>query len=343
MKNNSFRKSVVALAACALSVPLGVVAQTTVFSDNFGNGSTLNGTSTPGGTPTASSTSYDIASSKAANTVPSIASGDFKIALNAATTSGFVEAQAVFTTTPVTLATVNDYMLLTYTFTDTANLLAGGASSAIYTGLYNSGASTPLAGSLNISGLSATAGSGFATGNAANWQGYVASIRGTGANSATYSRPIQSGAGTSSANQELIGNNFGGGAYNNPASSATFSGGTAAGISLVNSSVYTLTYKLTLSAAGVLTINQDLYSGVGTGGTDLSSQTATTTSTLLTSSFDGLAIGARNSGTSFNPTMDISQITITDLIQPVPEPSTIALLSGGVMLAVVIRRRAGRG
>ena len=35
-----------------------------MFSDNFSNGSTTNGLSTPGGTPAASSTSYDIASTK---------------------------------------------------------------------------------------------------------------------------------------------------------------------------------------------------------------------------------------------------------------------------------------
>jgi len=90
--------------ALLLAVPLAGLAQTAVFSDNFGNGSTFNGVSTPGGTPTASSTSYDFSSSKTG--VESLSSGNLTFGLSSATTSGFVEAQAVFTSTPVVLATV---------------------------------------------------------------------------------------------------------------------------------------------------------------------------------------------------------------------------------------------
>lgn len=71
---------------------LPVSAQTTIFSDTFRNGSTLNGTSTPGGSPTASFASYDIASSKSATAGPLIGSSDLRLALDAATASGFVEA-----------------------------------------------------------------------------------------------------------------------------------------------------------------------------------------------------------------------------------------------------------
>ncbi len=309
-----------------LVAPLASIGQTTIFSDNFGNGSTFNGVSTPGGTPTASSTSYDFDSSKTG--AESLSSGNLTFGLTAATTSGFVEAQALFTATPVALATVNDYIDLTYTFTDTANLLAGGTSSAIYTGLYNSGGYAPVAGTAGTSGnavtLSATSGSTYATGNAANWQGYVSRIAMTGGTSQSYTRPLQNGAGTASANQDLIGNNFGGGAYNNP-TGAQVGGNLASTVTLTSLAQYTLDYRLTLSSAGVLTISDILYSGVGTGGTVLSSQSTVTTSALLASSFDGLAIGIRNSGTSLNPTMDINQITISDLIAPIPEPSTFAL------------------
>ncbi len=316
-----------------------VLAQTAVFTDNFGNGSTLNGTSTPGGTPAASSTSYDIASSKAATTVPSIAAGDLKVGLNAATTSGFVEAQAVFASTPVSLATIGDYINLTYSFTDTGGgLLAGGTASYIFNGLFNSGGSTPVAGGLNNSGLSATAGSPFATGNAANWQGYVSRIS-NGGTSQAYTRGLQNGVGTSSANQDLIGNNFGGGAFNNPAGT-TFGGSETAAAALTSGSQYTLSYTIALTAAGTLTVTNNLFSGVGIGGAMVFSQTNSVTgANVLTTSFDGLAIGVRNSGTSFNPIMDISQINVSSLIQTVPEPGSLAILAGAGALLLARRSR----
>jgi len=90
--------------ALLLAAPLAGMAQAAVFTDNFGNGSTFNGVSTPGGKPTASSTSYDFASSKTG--VESIGASGLTFGLSSATTSGFVEAQAVFTSTPVVLATV---------------------------------------------------------------------------------------------------------------------------------------------------------------------------------------------------------------------------------------------
>jgi len=327
MISNSFRNNLVTLAVCALTLPLAVIAQpVTVFSDNFSNGSTLNGTSTLGGTPTASSTSYDIASTKAATTAPAISSGDLKLTLNAATTGGFVEAQALFTATPVTLATVGDYINLTYTFTDTSgSLLAGTSAGAnyIWTGLFNSGGIAPLAGSLNNSGLSSITGSVFATGGTAGWLGYSANIRGAnGSISAAtlYTRPAQSGAGTTSANQDLLGNGVGSGAYVNPGGTQLTGGTTSAASALTSGAQYTISYQVALSAIGTLSVNETLYSGVGTGGSQIIAVTGTD-STGLATSFSGLGIGARQSGGSGNPTMDISQITITSgNIAPVPEP-----------------------
>ena len=48
---------------------------------------------------------------------------------------------------------MGDYINLTYTFTNTASLLAGGTNSYIVSGLYNSGGVPPVAGGLNNSGL----------------------------------------------------------------------------------------------------------------------------------------------------------------------------------------------
>jgi len=338
-------KTLTALTALALSAPLAALSQTTIFTDNFSNGSTINGASVPGGTPAASSTSYDVASTKTATTAPAISSGDLKLGLNAATTSGFFEAQALFTTTPVSLGTVGDYINLTYSFTDTANLLAGGANSFLFTGLYNSGGSAPVAGTLNNSGLNTTAGSGVATGNAANWQGFVSRIANSGTSTA-YTRPLQNGAGTSSANQDLVGNNIGGGSYLNPAGVA-FGGSETAPAVLTIGSQYTISYTLALTAAGTITATNILYSGVGTGGALIFSQTNTATgANVLTTTFDGLAIGARNSSASaLLPTMDISQIQVVfGSAVATPEPGTLALLGGGVAtVGLFLRRRQMRG
>src|SRR5690349_16493643 len=86
----------------ALPVPLGAMAQQTVFYDTFGT-STLDQTNiaggVPGGIPTASQTSYTIGSAKnALNT--SVAPGHL-ILNQSATTSGNLDAQALFTKFPV--------------------------------------------------------------------------------------------------------------------------------------------------------------------------------------------------------------------------------------------------
>jgi hypothetical protein len=329
------------LVTLALAAPQAIMAQSTVFSDDFANGSTINGVSAP----TADSTSYDFGSSKTG--VETIASADLNFDLSTATGSGFIEAQALFTSDPVTLATPGDYIDLTYTFTDNGSLLAGGTSSEIYTGLYNSGGgNVPVSisggGSGNAVTFNATSGSSVATGNAAYWQGYISRIAATGGTSESYTRPQQLGAGTTSANQELIGNNFGTGAFNNPA--GTQVGGSLASTVVLAAGQYTVDYRLTLSSAGVLTISDNLYSGVGTAGTDLSSQSTVTSSALLTSSFDGLAIGDRNAPTtSVNPDMEINQITVSDDIQSsVPEPNTFVLLGGGLGLFQLAWRRRSR-
>lgn len=323
--------------ALMLTAPLGGMAQTTVFSDNFST-STFNGVSTP----TATSTSYDFLSSKTAS--QSIASGDLKMTLTAATTSGFVEAQALFTTTPVTLATVGDYINFTYTFTDTASLLAAGTASSIYTGLYNSGGSAPVAGTAGVAGntvtLNTTAGSANATGNAANWQGYVGRLVGTGGNSVILTRPLQNGVGTTSANQDLVAGNVGGGQYANP-SGAQVGANLASTLVLTTANQYTISYQITLTGAGALTISDTLYDGATTNSAVLSTQSSVATgAAFLTSSFDGLAIGVNGKGVSTNPQMDINSILITANIQAVPEPTTLALLSGGAVLGLMFRRRS---
>jgi hypothetical protein len=137
----------------------------------------------------------------------------------------------------------------------------------------------------------------------------------------------------------LIGNNFGSGAFNNPASSATFTDGSLAStVTLTNGDQYTVDFRITLTtvgvpaSAGTFTITDNLYSGADTlSANNLFSMTTYTASTLLATSFDGLAIGIRNSGASLNPEMALNKITISASIASTSPPviTSIVPASGG--------------
>ena len=149
---------------------------------------------------------------------------------------------------------------------------------------------------------------------------------------------MQNGAGTSSANEDLIGNGFGGGTYVNPGGAIV--GTSAATVALTTASQYTIDYRYTLTAAGQLTVSQNLYSGTTASGTPLSTVTGATTTTL--NDIDSLAIAIRNAGTSLKPQIDINDIEVTDYIQPVPEPSIFALAGIGALGLVWYRRQVRR-
>jgi len=316
--------------AALLSAQLTVMAQTVIFTDTFANGSTTNKTSTPGGTAAASSTSYDIASTKTTIPYVAIAANDLTLKLSGGTGSGFWEAQALFTGTPVTLTNVGDYINLTYTFTNTGGtLLGGGSASFIINGLYYSGGNAPVNnGSLANAGLNYTAPSSYGSGYCAGWQGYVSRIS-SGGGSQAYTSPAQNTSyGLYSANQDLVGNNFGGGTYTNTPGTI-FDAIITNTFTLTSGAAYTVSYSIALTAVGTLTVTNSLYSGAGTSGTLVFSQTNVCSGTTnITQSFDGLAIAARNSGSSVNPTMDISKITVTKNIFGNPGPS-FAVTGGG--------------
>jgi autotransporter-associated beta strand protein len=328
------------------AAPLAAMAQTTFFTDTFGS-STTNGPSIVGGSPTASYTSYDIASSK--NTIPvtngvTIAQNDLHLALAASTTSGYLEAQAMFVTNSpggtnaISLNNPGDYIEIDVVFTNTVGtLLAGGIKSALWIGLYNSAGSyyptnIPVAGALASNGLSTTTGSIYAAGNCANWQGYVGYVV-SGASSITVTRPVQNGS-TESANQELLGDDASGGTYDNP-KGTTIATAPSAAVPLTTGGTYTLDLRLTLNAPGSLTISNFIYSGAGINGAVVFSQGSTgiTNATFLTSAFDGFAIGAYNSGTGYDPIMDISSITITGQSTVVNTPPTITSQPSPVIVA----------
>jgi hypothetical protein len=128
-----------------------------------------------------------------------------------------------------------------------------------------------------------------------------------------YTRPVQNGAGTTSANQELIGNNFGGGTYANPTGTngVQASGTAETNLNFTVSNQYTVSFTILLSAAGTFTISQNAYLGTNTSATNMICS-LTNTFTATDFNFDGLCIGVRSAGTSLDPDMSINQITVTD-------------------------------
>jgi autotransporter-associated beta strand protein len=318
------------------AAPLAAQAQTTFFSDNFTHGSTTNGLSIPGGTPTASSTSYDFASSKNC-TASTIGANLLHCVLNSATTSGYWEAQALFAmpSNAVSLNAPGDYIELAIVFTNSLGTLANGVSSELWVGLYNSGAgpgatNPPVAGSLANAGLTTTSGSAYATGNCQPWAGYACKIF-SGAGSRVNTRPVQNGAGSSSANQELLGANVSGGTYNNPGAS-TLATGTSQTFTLATNIAHTLTLRITLDPAGSGNL---IISNAISNASGLVLTNATSTATVLATAFDGLAFGALNKTGSANPGMDVASISITGISSPpVPpvlncQPANALVTTGG--------------
>ncbi|HEU5126185.1 MAG TPA: pectinesterase family protein [Verrucomicrobiae bacterium] len=316
------------ILASALPVMTGARAETVIFTDTFGS-STLNGTSTPGGTPEASSTSYDVATTKN-GTACTIGADRLLMKLTSGTTAGYIELQAIFSSTPVQLVDVGDKLNVTFTFTNSAGtLLTGGNGAVINVGLYNSGGNLPLAGSLNNAGLgSATT---FITGNCQNWQGYVGQINTAGSLSSIFTRPIQDGANPNNGVQDLLFSGAGTGLFKFP-NGTTIGSTMISEAALISGATYTRSFTIELSAADEVTITDELYAGDQAAGIPLSSMVRTTSggNTYVNSSneYDGLAIGISNKGTSANPTMDISKITIIKYTKA-DEPALYSLQLNG--------------
>ena len=316
------------LAACAAVVGAMAAAPTApaavVFSDTFET-STLNSASPAA--PTANSTDYAVASSKDA-TGSSIAPGNLKLTM-VSTTSGFNEVQARFAASPIVLGAEGDFVQLTATFTTTNINTAG--NSTLLMGLYDSNGTTPVpGGGLASSGLNATD-TTYASGFAAGWQGYVGRIGVPGnASSQLITRPAQTD--TTNESQDLLFNNAGTGAFDNPGGTTIAGSATADGATLANAP-YRLELRATRNADGTLTLLQNLYDAT-TGGNLLYSRTGTTSETsTLTTEFDALAIGYREVVSGPNA-LDFSSISVESNI---PEPGSLALISlGGLLLA---RRR----
>jgi hypothetical protein len=300
---------------------------TVVFNDNFSGSSTVDSTNFA---PTSNSTSYQVGSSKnATNSSVTLNSGGgtLTMELNSGTTSGFEEIQGLFSTdpTPFSLTNVGDKIEYDVTFTDTGGgLLSGGGSSNIMMGLFNSGGTAPLgSGTLANAGLST--GSSNTTGGTQLWVGYAGIFVPSGSNNNQFFRPAQNGGSPTAADQELMGNNFGGGAFDNPAQGTKTL--TASTISLTSGDVYTADMVITDLGGGEVAVTTTLYSGSSVNALDSLGGTTTTdyTGASLVTSFDGLGFGARNSGTSENPIASISDISV--VYSPVPEPASVGIIS----------------
>ena len=285
-------------------------AATTFFTEDFAHGSTLNAAPVD---PTGTSTSYEMASSKSWSPAPSLTGADLKFGI-ASTSSGSVEVQALFANSPVALVVEGDYVEMTITFTNSGGLLTG--AGALGFGLYSSGHVFPVSGGLN--GTAVMANTANATGGAQTWAGYVGQLGFSGSNSRIMTRPAQTGG--DNRNQDLVTSGSGSSSY--VGSSTVGSASSAPSLTLTNGQVYTEDLIISLSSSNTLYITNTLYSGSTATGTPLSQFGAEATGTPLTSAFDALAIGWRETGSQAT-LMDISSIVVTGKSTPVTTPPSI--------------------
>jgi polygalacturonase len=270
----------------------------TFFSDTFG-ASTVN--SSPAA-PTPTSTSYEVLSGKSWNPTPTNAPGNLQFGIGS-TASGVVEIQAQFASQAITLGNTGDFIQLAVTFTNTAGILSQNGNWGF--GLYNSGGVPPVGGGLNAS--MSTSSSTAATGGAQNWQGYFAQIGFTGTSSGFYDRRKQTGADNN--NQDLVTLSTSS-SYSNPAGAGIGTASTTPSVTLTAGAQYTEILVYTLTSANALQLQSQLYTGAGANGTLLSTMTAATGTTPLTTMFDSLAFGWRAEGSTPSE-MSVSSISVT--------------------------------
>ena len=292
------KRSIALLSLIALSAVWNPTHAATVFSDNF-SASTLNSGSPAA--PTTNSTAYHLFSSKSYSPAPTVSVNDLKFGI-ASTTSGHIETHALFSTTPIALTNVNDFIELTVTFTNTVGLFT--TNGHVGFGMFNSSGVAPIAGGMNSTAVSGTTG---VTGGAQGWQGYVARLAYNGGSHRIATRPAQ--AITTGNNQDLVTEGSGSQSYTGGVNLST----TASTFSQSAGSQFTKTLRYTLSAANALLIESRLYSGGDTNGSLLVSQSVTASgANFLTNSFDALCVGWRFTSTNVGGSViDIRSITVT--------------------------------
>jgi len=288
----------------ALSAGLTAPAQQTVFNDTFGTSSldqTNIAVGIPGGIPTTSQTSYTVVSAKNA-LASNIAANHLQI-ITASTSSGNTEVQAQFTKYPVTLASIGDFVELTYTFTDLAPILQSSEANnqdALFVGIFNSGGVAPQSGTVLANGGFSSSLTSEDTGGTINWVGYSAQMYGSTSGWRLYSRPVQTA--QNNMNQGLL--------YNYTQAGAN--GGSIVPLSpdLTSGQQYTVQLRVTLSAAGQLTVSNAFYTGTSTAGAQFTNTSWTVTgANVLSTNFDSLAIGYRAADSKIW-TNDVNNITV---------------------------------
>jgi hypothetical protein len=331
---------ILGIATSSFSLLTRSALATVIFSDDFSTSTIPTGTYP---TPTSTSTGYAIASSKAQNPAATIGTGHLKFGI-ASTSSGLEEAQAQFTTSPVALANAGDSIDFILTFTNTGILTSSSTTSGqVMFGLFNSGTVAPKTDLQNAAITTATT---DPTGGAQNWQGYVGAIFFTGGSSKILNRSAQTG--TDNTNQDLLGNNFSASnSFHNPAGTNLSGSSTTPSVTLTSGNIYTEDLNITLTGAGPNTasITTSLYAGNTVGGVPISTQSVTgvTGGNLLTTSFDSLAFGWRETG-SVASLMDANALSV--VFTPAPEPASLVMMglgAGALGLGAYRRRKKVRG
>ena len=315
-------------------------AQTSFFSDNFSNGSTLN-SATPT-TPTANSASYEVITGKTLD-YTNIAPNDLNFGI-AGTTGGIGEIEAVFSTNAIPLDADGDYLEMVVVFTNTSGMLEYG-NGFLGVGLFNAGnpLSFPIPTGVSGSGTADDEeGAVYAAGGVQDWVGYQAEVGWTSEKSQVITRPSQS-AGSTGQDQDLVTSGSGSESYDSP-------GGTAIGdnVSLTNAlsagQVYTWVLTIAYDGAGSLAVSNELYSGSGpdaTNGTPLVSDGGVATgANYLTGGFNGLGFGFYEKYDTGGPSgnqpasnvVDIASINIFGHSSAASGPPSISLQPANVLV-----------
>jgi len=288
-------------------------AETSVFATNFA-ADTKNNPATP---ITSGSTSWFILAGRDATnssvgdnpaTVDVVEARPLTLTWNTTASSAIVETAARFSTSPVALAGVGDYLRVRAT-------LSGTNLRTLCFGLYNSYGVSPLP--LDASDAGNTMGSTNAVGTGTqNWTGYRSSLTIGNSGGDIGTRPAQTATTTNRGQELLFPAGSTGAAFGEPAGvSVGIIPGVGGTIALTNNTTYTLNYSITLSATNQYTISYALYSGSSATGTPLYATNAVTSAagalpSDVATGFDALAIGIRNVDSTSVPTLVITDLSV---------------------------------
>jgi hypothetical protein len=116
-------------------------------------------------------------------------------------------------------------------------------------------------------------------------------------------------------------------------------------LALAAPTLLTVDYTASISGSSTLALDYIIYSGSGISGTQLFSRHAETTlvtgtNTYQGTTFDSLGLGWRQNNGSLSSSLDINSVAVT--LTSVPEPTTVAMMAGGIGLFFGIERLVKR-